>query len=88
MYSVRVGFQWQSTPRPPHRRRRLGRELARRAGISRPLLSRIEHGQVSPSVETLPRVANGLGVPMSRFFPLEALRKHADYLALVYARCA
>jgi transcriptional regulator with XRE-family HTH domain len=32
------------------------------------MLSRIERGLVSPSVETLDRIANGLGVPVSRFF--------------------
>jgi transcriptional regulator with XRE-family HTH domain len=37
-------------------RRRAGltqRELARRAGVSQPTISRIEHGVVSPSVDTL-----------------------------------
>ena len=42
-----------------------GGELARRSGISRSLLSRIEHGVVSPSVATLARVATGLDVPIS-----------------------
>jgi len=32
------------------------------------MLSRIEHGLVSPSVETLDRIADGLKVPISRFF--------------------
>jgi hypothetical protein len=32
------------------------------------MLSRIERGLVSPSVETLERIAQGLGVPLSRFF--------------------
>ena len=32
------------------------------------MLSRIEHGQVSPSVETLDRIAKGLNVPISRLF--------------------
>ncbi len=32
------------------------------------MISRIEHGLVSPSVETLDRIARGLGVPVSRFF--------------------
>lgn len=32
------------------------------------MLSRIEHGLVSPSVETLDRIATGLNVPISRFF--------------------
>jgi transcriptional regulator with XRE-family HTH domain len=45
-----------------------GGMLARYSGISRSLLSRIEHGLVSPSVETLGRIAGGLGVPVSRFF--------------------
>jgi transcriptional regulator with XRE-family HTH domain len=45
-----------------------GGELAINSGISRSMLSRIERGLVSPSVETLDRIANGLGVPVSRFF--------------------
>lgn len=32
------------------------------------MLSRIERGLVSPSVETLDRIASGLDVPISRFF--------------------
>lgn len=32
------------------------------------MLSRIERGLVSPSVDTLERIAQGLGVPVSRFF--------------------
>ena len=45
-----------------------GGQLASRSGISRSMLSRIERGLVSPSVETLERIAIGLGVPVSRFF--------------------
>ena len=45
-----------------------GGELAERCGISRSMLSRIERGLVSASVETLDRIASGLGVPISRFF--------------------
>jgi transcriptional regulator with XRE-family HTH domain len=45
-----------------------GGELAQSSGISRSLLSRIERGLVSPSVETLDRIANGLDVSISRFF--------------------
>jgi len=43
-------------------------ELTMRSGVSRSMLSRIENGQVSPSVETLDRLANALDVPLSRFF--------------------
>lgn len=45
-----------------------GGELAQNAGISRSMLSRIERGLVSPSVETLDRIASGLEVSVSRFF--------------------
>jgi transcriptional regulator with XRE-family HTH domain len=45
-----------------------GGELARTSGISRSMLSRIERGLVSPSVETLDRIAGGLDVSMARFF--------------------
>lgn len=38
------------------------------------MLSRIERGLVSPSVETLDRIAAGLGVPVSRFFGDQASR--------------
>jgi transcriptional regulator with XRE-family HTH domain len=43
-------------------------ELTKRSGVSRSMLSRIENGQVSPSVETLDRLANALDIPLSRFF--------------------
>lgn len=48
--------------------------LALTAGVSRSMLSRIENGLVSPSVETLDRIAQGLHVPMSRFFGDQARR--------------
>jgi transcriptional regulator with XRE-family HTH domain len=51
-----------------------GGELAKTSGISASMLSRIERGLVSPSVETLERLANGLGVPASRFFGDQARR--------------
>jgi transcriptional regulator with XRE-family HTH domain len=51
-----------------------GGELAKTSGISASMLSRIERGLVSPSVETLERLANGLGVPTSRFFGDQARR--------------
>lgn len=42
--------------------------LARESGISRSMLSRIERGLVSASVETLEAVAFGLGIPVARLF--------------------
>lgn len=42
--------------------------LATAAGISRSMMSRIERGLVSPSIEVLDRIATALDIPMSRFF--------------------
>ncbi|SOE06360.1 transcriptional regulator, XRE family with cupin sensor [Variovorax sp. YR752] len=44
-----------------------GGQLAHSSAISPSLLSRIEHGLVLPSVETLDRIASGLDMSMSRF---------------------
>jgi transcriptional regulator with XRE-family HTH domain len=51
-----------------------GGGLAQESGISASMLSRIERGLVSPSVETLERLAQGLHVPTSRFFGDQARR--------------
>jgi transcriptional regulator with XRE-family HTH domain len=51
-----------------------GGVLAKTSGISASMLSRIERGLVSPSVETLERLAQGLHVPTSRFFSDQARR--------------
>ncbi|WP_307866876.1 XRE family transcriptional regulator [Variovorax sp. E3] len=52
-----------------------GGELAARAGVSRSMLSRVERGLASPSVETLERIAQGLGVSISQFFAARAPRE-------------
>ena len=44
------------------------RELARRTGVSPSLISQIEHGRVTPSVDTLYRISNELGISVDRFF--------------------
>jgi transcriptional regulator with XRE-family HTH domain len=43
-------------------------EVAERAGISRGMLSKIENGTASTSLDTLERLASTLGVPMSSLF--------------------
>ena len=53
---------------------RSGGQLALASGISSSMLSRIERGLVLPSVETLERLAQGLQVPVSRFFGDQARR--------------
>lgn len=48
--------------REARRRHGLGQaELAKRLGTSQPAISRIEHDQVSPTVETVERILNALG---------------------------
>lgn len=55
-------------------------ELAQRSGISRSMLSRIEHGLVSPSVEKLDGLAGGLNVPIARFFGDQPSRTDFSYV--------
>lgn len=45
-----------------------GGVLAARAGVSRSMLSRVERGLASPSVETLERIAGAMGAAVSQFF--------------------
>lgn len=54
-----------------------GGALAQASGISASLLSRIERGLVSPSVDTLDRLAESLRVPVSRLFAEREIR--ADF---------
>jgi transcriptional regulator with XRE-family HTH domain len=44
------------------------REFARRTEVSPSLVSQIEHGRVTPSVDTLYRFANELGLTVDKFF--------------------
>lgn len=57
-----------------------GGGLAKRSGVSRSMLSRIERGQVSAAVETLECIASGLGVPISRLFGDQAARMDFSYV--------
>ncbi|RMB00622.1 helix-turn-helix domain-containing protein [Eilatimonas milleporae] len=43
-------------------------ELAAVAGVSVAMLSKVENGQISPSLATLEKLARGLKVPISRLF--------------------
>ncbi len=43
-------------------------DIAEQSGISRGMLSKIENGQVSPSLDSLLRISRALGVPISAFF--------------------
>lgn len=51
-----------------------GQVLAHRAGLSRSLLSRLERGLVSHSLDTLESVAAALGVPVARLLQVQAER--------------
>ena len=51
------------------------RALARRSGLSANALSMIERGRVSPSVSTLYKLADALGISITRFFGGEPTRQ-------------
>lgn len=48
-------------------------ELARRTGIHRPNIARVEAGRHTPSLETLSRLANAIGVPTKRVLEVDQL---------------
>jgi transcriptional regulator with XRE-family HTH domain len=48
-------------------------ELARKAGISKPHMSSIEHGRVNPSPHVLQRLAVALGCEIPDLMPPEAV---------------
>ena len=43
-------------------------DIADQSGISRGMLSKIENGQVSPSLDSLLKISTALGIPISAFF--------------------
>jgi len=47
------------------------RELARRAGVGYVTVSRIEHGQLSPTVAMLEKLAKGLGITVRDLIPVQ-----------------
>ncbi len=57
------------------------RALAERAGISAAALSQLEAGQTSPSVATLEKLADGLGVAVAAFF-VDASEQDIEIVAL------
>lgn len=54
------------------------RELAESAGVSAAMISRIENGQVSPSISTLSALSEALDVPMVSFFR-DTATDHVDF---------
>ena len=51
-------------------------ELAARAGTAQAVISRIERGTMSPTLDTLTRIAKGLGMrPVVAFEPLDVPRQ-------------
>lgn len=54
--------------------------LAKMAGISHSMLSRIEKGTATPSIETLTRISMALGKPISRFFVDQSERHDCSFV--------
>ncbi|MFK4445350.1 transcriptional regulator with XRE-family HTH domain [Caballeronia udeis] len=54
--------------------------LAKMAGISHSMLSRIEKGTATPSIETLTRISLALGKPVSRFFVDQSERHDCSFV--------
>jgi len=56
------------------------RALAARSGLSANALSMIERGRASPSVSTLYKLADALGISITSFFSSDSQRKQIVYL--------
>lgn len=56
------------------------RALAARSGLSANALSMIERGRASPSVSTLYKLADALGISITSFFSSDSQRKQVVYL--------
>src|SRR5919108_5227631 len=56
------------------------RALATRSGLSANALSMIERGKASPSVSTLYKLADALGISITSFFGSESQRKQVVFL--------
>jgi ribosome-binding protein aMBF1 (putative translation factor) len=54
--------------------------LAKAAGISHSMLSRIERGTATPSIETLTRISIALDIPLSRFFVDQSERRDCSFV--------
>src|SRR5512138_1155413 len=56
------------------------RALATRSGLSANALSMIERGKASPSVSTLYKLADALGISITSFFGTDAQRRNVVFL--------
>ena len=61
------------------------RTLAARSGFSPSFISQVEHGQASPSIASLEKIAGALGVTLSEFFAHERAGTSAPDVAIVRA---
>jgi transcriptional regulator with XRE-family HTH domain len=61
-------------------------ELARTTALSQPFLSQIERDIKNPSVETLSRICDALGVTLAEFFSPGSMEPDADRLVVVARR--
>ena len=50
-------------------------ELAERSGVSRAMLSKVERGEKNPTLVVAAKLAEGLGVPLSRLLGVEERRE-------------
>jgi transcriptional regulator with XRE-family HTH domain len=54
--------------------------VAKKAGLSNSMYSRVERGMSSPSVDSIDRIAGALGVPVSKLFLDQSRRSDCSYV--------
>ncbi|MCR4429870.1 MAG: helix-turn-helix domain-containing protein [Tepidanaerobacteraceae bacterium] len=59
------------------------RQLALKAGLSQPVMYRIENGSRRADIETIEKICNALGITLSDFFNFDGERTNPEYLELI-----
>ena len=53
-------------------------EVAKRAGLLKPYVSRVENGHTVPSLDTLAKIAQALDLPLAQFFAEDSLGREMN----------
>ncbi|WP_422446614.1 helix-turn-helix domain-containing protein [Thermoanaerobacterium sp. DL9XJH110] len=59
------------------------RQLALKAGLSQPVMYRIENGYRRVDIETLEKICDALGITLAEFFNMEEGEMSPEYMELI-----
>jgi transcriptional regulator with XRE-family HTH domain len=59
------------------------RQLAKKAGLSQPVMNRIENGNRKADIETMEKICNALEITLADFFNVDGQEMSPEYLELL-----